>query len=103
MEQKVPAKRHAVSTDANFKVFGTGSKGKLKLKNISTSGARFRILKNLQNLNPGDLVFISIFHENLADPMQVYAEVVWVKDAEVGVKLLSKAECEQRHQRSRIV
>lgn len=103
MEQKLPAKRHAVATDANFKVFGSGAKGRLKLKNISTSGACFKIVKNMQMLSPGDFIFVSIFHEKLNDSMMIYGEVVWVKESEMGVKLLSKSECERRYHRSKIV
>jgi hypothetical protein len=103
MEQNVPAKRHAVSTNANFKVFGSGAKGRLRLKNISTSGAAFKIVKNMASINKGDLIFISILHENLTETMQVYAEVIWVKEPEMGVRFLPKAEVERRYQASKIV
>lgn len=98
MGDVTPAKRFQVNTDANFKVFGTGARGKLRLKNISTSGACFKIMKTMQTLDKGQMLFINILHENLKENMSVYAEIIWVKEeSEMGVRFMPKSEWHQRN------
>lgn len=97
MNQIERSKRYQTEeTMGRFEKYGSGEMGDLFLKNISTSGACFKLLTRRVSLQAGDLMRVKVALGEMKKERVVNAEIIWTDGDNVGVKFIRPDEVWQR-------
>jgi hypothetical protein len=80
-----PAKRFAVYLLVSCQKYGAASNADLRMRNLSSSGALLAVLGSRVSFDKGDLIRLKVILNEIASVKIVNAEVVWAKNAKLGV------------------
>lgn len=91
METNAPGRsiRYPTHELAQLEVYGKVGKYSAHMKNISRTGAFFEMYNHVTQLRIGDVIQIKISLNQLNKEHFMNAEVIWKKNANIGVQFIN--------------
>lgn len=86
------ADRYITKEPSAIEVYGRNAMFDATLKNLSSTGACLEYSAGRGELEPGDLICITVFLSQLKKTHRLSAQVVWLNGNETGVNFLKSDE-----------